>query len=359
MSPGFVDLHFHGAFGIDLMSATDDQLSELSQRLREHGLGAYVPTTLSTDAVTLQNTIQNLGDFIQRFRKDKMKGAIPLGIHLEGPFINPKAAGAHPPGILRPATLDELESLWKVSQKSLKIITLAPEIHDAKELRTMVSWARKKKIRLSVGHSAASTDQATQALDQGFTSVTHAWNAMPFHHRAPGVLGAALGRKGVYLEIIADGVHVDDRLTYQTCDLHENGGGTVCMVSDCAPAAGLPFGKPCAFGDLTVAATAQGCLVVDPATQKLGGLAGSSLLLPQAFERWFSAREFSSEAEMKAQLSHDLEKAWRNPLEAIGESLQARQVRATVRLEWTFLESSSSKKSKNGSFRKVKCRIHL
>ena len=326
------------------MTASSPELHDLSKKLASRGLAAYLPTTLSSDRQTLIHTVERLGEYIQRFRKDRLKGTIPLGIHLEGPFIIPKTAGAHPPGILRPASVTELENLWTASQKSLKILTLAPEIHEPKTLKAMVGWAKKNRVKLSLGHSAATRSQAVSAFDQGFTSVTHAWNAMPFHHRTPGVLGAALGRKDLFLEIIADGIHVEQNLTYQTCDLHELGGGKVCMVSDCAPAAGLPYGDRCFFGALTVESTESGCLVVDPETQKTAGLAGSGLLLPEAFSRWVSGR---ADPLTRPRLKKELEKVWLNPLLAIGESLQAKPLQATVQLEWAVDPHS----------RKVKCQI--
>jgi N-acetylglucosamine-6-phosphate deacetylase len=271
-----VDIHFHGAFGIDLMVAEKKELDQLSKKLWAHGIAAFCPTTLSEAPDPLRATVARLGNWIRSFKRST-PGAIPLGIHLEGPFINPAACGAHPPKIIRPATIEELEDLWEASQQTLKILTIAPETLDQRTLIRLVSWTSERKIMLSLGHSRATEEQARWAFDSGFRGVTHAWNALAFHHRAPGPLGAAIGRKDVYLELIPDLIHIDPTLIRWTQKLHPR--QQICFVSDCAPAAATR-NKWCTFGPLQVRFQEGACRVPE------GHLAGGGLLLPEAYSRW-------------------------------------------------------------------------
>lgn len=307
-----MDLHFHGAFGIDLMTASHARLNELSAELYRHGVAGFCPTTLSAPPRELHEAVARLGTWIraQRERLGKPGGARALGIHLEGPFISPHAAGAHPPGVIRPATLAELAALWEASQGTLKIITLAPESLDAGELRAVAKWARQNQVVLSAGHSRATAAQAEGAFAAGFRSVTHAWNAAGFHHREAGVLGAAMGRRDVFLELIIDGVHVDPTVVRWTRKIHAP--DQICFVSDCAPAAGLPEGKTVAFGPLQIHQADGASRLLD------GRLAGGGVLLPEAYRKWLAAEARAtglSAARLHTQAVRGLRQ---NPLKLLG-----------------------------------------
>ncbi len=273
-SYGAIDLHFHGAFGVDLMRATAKELDHLSHELKKHGVAGFSATTLSAGVNDLAATVERLGAWI---RSDSAPGAKPLGIHLEGPFINPEARGAHPPGILRKLTMTELEKLWELSRKTLHILTIAPETLDAPTLATVGKWARTNRVRLSIGHTRCTKAQAETAFKAGFSGVTHAWNALSYHHREPGVLGAALGRKGVYVELIPDEVHVAAGIIDWTLSLHEKG---TFFVSDAAPSACTDGSHFHSFGDLQ-------CRLKDGASRlENGALAGGGFLLPESFRAW-------------------------------------------------------------------------
>src|SRR6185437_15636763 len=150
-------------------------------------------TTLSTDPHELAQAVSRLGEWIHSERGSLSRGgsvrAMPLGIHLEGPFINSSCCGAHPPSSIRSLDLKELEALWKLSQGTLKILTIAPETLSSKALTRLVDWANHRGISLSLGHSKATEKQAKSAFESGFRGVTHAWNALAFHQRSPGALG--------------------------------------------------------------------------------------------------------------------------------------------------------------------------
>jgi N-acetylglucosamine-6-phosphate deacetylase len=133
-------------------------------------------------------------------------GAWPLGVHLEGPFVNPKRKAALPAEGLRPPDVGELLAHVRAAQGRLKLVTLAPELAGAREL---IAAARDQGVVVSIGHSDATYEEALEAISLGVTQATHCFNAMrPFHHRDPGCLGAIFVSPQVAAELIADGVHV-------------------------------------------------------------------------------------------------------------------------------------------------------
>lgn len=260
ISPGAIDLHHHGAFGIDLVTATAEELGTLSEHLAAQGVAVFLPTLLSLDAETLAAAVGRLGAAIVALRASPGRGgrsrppspvrALPLGLHLEGPWIDTTAAGAHPPTLLRDLDWAELERLWQLSQGTLKRITLSPRRVPRAQWGRLVAWADERQITLSLGHSSVDTDEARAAFAAGWRSVTHLWNAMPFHHRAPGIVGALACDHRVDAEVILDGIHVHPstlRLTLEALGVER-----VFAVSDCVPAAGLPVGERTPFGDLEI-----------------------------------------------------------------------------------------------------------
>ncbi len=301
-----VDLHFHGAFGVDVMRAGPAELDGLSLKLAARLVHGFCPTTLSAPLATLADTLPRLGRWTRKAQTDlPPKHAIPLGLHLEGPFINPAAAGAHPKGVLRRATLAELEELWRQSHHTLKIITLAPELLSATELRAIVRWATKRDVILSLGHSIATSEEARAAFRAGIQNVTHLWNAMPFHHRAPGVVGAAIGRKDTFIEIIPDGVHTSPEVVRLTQRAHP--ANRLCFVSDAAPAACLKHGAWSDFGSLRIRQVGGACRT------KEGHLAGGGSLLSEIAGVWQSALAEVDRPAAALTATH----AWDAPVEAL------------------------------------------
>ncbi len=318
-SLGLVDLHFHGAFGVDLMNATQNKLNLLSELLWRKGIAGFCPTTLSAPPKDLKKAVQSLGTWI---RSGDAPGAKPLGIHLEGPFIHRGTCGAHPTHSIRAFNLKELEALWDASLKTLKIITLAPEILLAEETRKLCHWARQRQIILSAGHSHASQDQAEKAFTAGFSGVTHAWNALAFHHRSPGILGAALGRKGIHIELILDGVHISPPVIRWTLQIHPHG---TCFISDCAPAAGTSGKKWHSFGNLKTQFSRGACRLPS------GNLAGGGLLLSQAFCIWLKKESELRQKALPTLLKEVLPNVTSIPLKALGIEKSAL---AGLQVEW-------------------------
>lgn len=290
-SHGAVDLHFHGAFGIDLMTASEKELNDLSLLLWKQGVSAFCPTTLSSTPEDLKKTVTRLGTWIQNRKKSRgakdAQGAVPLGIHLEGPFISSHACGAHLPSVIRKLDFRELQSLWVASKNTLKILTIAPETLTSPELKSLKKWAKDKKIRLSLGHSRCTEKQALQAFQNGFSGVTHGWNALAYHHRDPGAMGAAFSlaatsdRLAPTVELIIDQVHVSPRWLQMTLALLPK---NIIFVSDCAPAAGLTTSRWCKFGNLRCR------LEKGAARLENGTLAGGGLILTEAFAKWIQTQ---------------------------------------------------------------------
>jgi N-acetylglucosamine-6-phosphate deacetylase len=295
-------------------------MTELGRKLWSKGVAAFCPTTLSTTREDLKATVSRIGEWI--VTGDHSQGALPLGIHLEGPFISPKACGSHPPEVLRPATPEELEELWIASRKTLKILTLAPDSQSPGALKAIVSWARKREIVPSLGHTRASEDEARAAFKSGFTNVTHSWNAMNFHHREPGPLAAALGNRGVFVELIIDGIHVAQSLVRWTRRLHP--ADRLCFVSDCTPACGLPAGRETSFGPLTIQFAEGAGRLLD------GRLAGGGFALSDMYRAWLSAEVKATGRTLPALLRESLPSATTAPLESLGftaSKLARRRVR--------------------------------
>ncbi|MBI2711410.1 MAG: amidohydrolase family protein [Bdellovibrio sp.] len=305
-SLGAVDIHFHGAFGVDLMSASLTDLDQLSAELWKHGVAGFCPTTLSAPEPTLLETVAQLGKWI---RRERHPGAQPLGIHLEGPFIAPHACGAHPKKTVRRFNWKEFLSLWRASQKTLKIVTLAPEQISRLDLLRLIEFAKENEIRLSVGHTSAGQVQAAAFFQKGICSVTHAWNAMAFHHRDPGVLGAALGNPKIWIELIPDQVHVSGRVLDWTTQIHPQ--NRVCFVSDCIPPGGVRSRGKGVFGPLEVRIQDGACRLPS------GALAGGSKLLPLSFSEWLYGYCYRHNTPVEAVFRRALAYITTNPLEML------------------------------------------
>jgi N-acetylglucosamine-6-phosphate deacetylase len=321
------------------MTAAPEAMSELSERLWTGGVSAYCPTTLSATTEELADTVSRIGPWIRTQWAARAKyQALPLGIHLEGPFIHPNSRGAHPLEAIRPVQLSELDRLWELSKNTLKVLTIAPE--NVGHLKELTAWCKKRKVILSLGHSRATEEQASHAFDLGFSGVTHAWNALPFHHRAPGPLGAALGRKDVHVELIIDQIHVAPTLLRWTRQLH--GKEPVCYVSDCVPAAATAAphetGPWTAFGSLQIRQQGGACRLAD------GSLAGGGLLLPQMIGRLLET-EAQQTGKPLAQLIREQARHWsKDPVRALRlpASLQKRALLG--RLEWHLEQGHLSAK---------------
>lgn len=207
VSLGGVDLQINGALGLAFPDVTPQhlpQLLEIGQYLWNQGIDGFLPTLVTTTVEKIQRSLASFAEFIQT--PTPANTAQILGVHLEGPFLNPEKRGAHPQDCLLPLTLDHVKRVLGDYADIVKVITLAPELDPTGEV---IPFLHHLGITVSLGHSQATVEQAHFAFSQGATMVTHAFNAMPsLHHRQPGLLGAALVDPNVHCGLIADGQHV-------------------------------------------------------------------------------------------------------------------------------------------------------
>ena len=208
VSLGGIDLQINGALGLafpDLDNDNIEQLPKICSYLWQQGIDGFLPTIVTTSLDKIRRSLFVLKEFIQQQSNTKLTAKI-LGVHLEGPFLNPTKKGAHPEEYLLPLTLDNIKQVTKNYQDIIKIITLAPELDPTEET---IKYLKKQNIFISLGHSLATEKQAQKAFELGASMVTHSFNAMPaLHHREPGLLGAALINERVSCGLIADGKHI-------------------------------------------------------------------------------------------------------------------------------------------------------
>lgn len=204
VAPGFVDLHHHGAAIFAAPAQLAAALERDSRLLASHGTTAFLPTTVAMPAEALVAQVEALG---RALAAGGFSGARPLGIHLEGPWINAGAAGAQPPGGIRGFDPKEGETLLAAAAGALRMVTLAPEVENAARLLALLV---ERGVVAALGHSLAAAGQVEDAAARGASHVTHLFNAMgPLHQREPGLAGSALADDRLTADLICDGAHVD------------------------------------------------------------------------------------------------------------------------------------------------------
>ncbi|WGV58835.1 N-acetylglucosamine-6-phosphate deacetylase [Brevibacillus brevis] len=200
--PGFVDMHMHGIDGYDTMDGTPESLQAISTALARHGVTSFLATTMTAPYAQLEQVLVN----IAQNSKEGLLGAQTIGIHLEGPWINPRYKGAQKEENIAIPKLDAVQKLYGLSEGLIKVVTIAPEQPEALEA---IAWLKERDVIVSAGHTGATFAQATEAVDAGVRHFTHCFNAMTgLRHREPGVVGAAMYHEQLSTELIADGIHV-------------------------------------------------------------------------------------------------------------------------------------------------------
>jgi N-acetylglucosamine-6-phosphate deacetylase len=204
LSPGFIDVHIHGANGADTMDATPEALTTMASALPKEGTTSFLATTITQSPENIEKAICNVAEY--RKKLNSPGKAEVLGIHLEGPFINEKHNGAQPKHFILKPSIDQFQKWQDLADNAIKLVTLAPEIENASEL---ISYLADNDVIASIGHTDASYEEVVKAVEVGASHVTHLFNAMKgMHHREPGTAGAALLLDQLTAELIADGVHV-------------------------------------------------------------------------------------------------------------------------------------------------------
>jgi len=205
ITPGFVDVHVHGGGGHDAMGGRA-ALDGMARHLLRHGVTSFLPTGVSAPLDDLYRFVDEVRDWMADAPAD---GSQPLGSNLEGPWLSNAKRGAHDPHLLRsPADLRYAD--LEAHLEGLRVVTVAPEIPGALEL---IAWLHDRGVATSMGHSAATLEQAQAGYAAGGSSTTHLFNGMSgVDHRDPGLAVAALTDDDAYVELIADGVHVHPAL---------------------------------------------------------------------------------------------------------------------------------------------------
>jgi N-acetylglucosamine-6-phosphate deacetylase len=236
LAPSFLDIHTHGNAGHDVMEATPEALSTIGRFLAAHGTGSYLATTVTA---SVDETLQSLAGIAKHIATQPQQSEARLiGIHLEGPFLSHIRKGAHPPEHLLPPDIGLFDRMLEAAEGHVRLMTLAPELPGAIDL---ARHAVSRGVRVSIGHSNATSDEARTAIAAGATSATHTFNAMrPFDHRAPGIIGTVLSTDSLFAELICDGVHTapESALIWWRC----KGPRRAILITDAMSATGMPDG---------------------------------------------------------------------------------------------------------------------
>ena len=322
--PGFIDVHIHGSGGADVMDATPESLETISRFLVQHGVTGFYATTVTASHAATLAAVENVARFVGLAQSGNVEvhqtGARILGVHLEGPYISPEFPGAQNPAFIRPPSVEEFEEF--LAAGPVRMITLAPETPGAEAL---VEVALAAGVRVVMGHTAATYEQASAAIDAGVSQATHTYNAMTgLHHRRPGAVGAILSDNRIYAQLIADGIHVHPAAMriLGRC----KGPTRALLISDAIRAAGMPPGRY-EMGRLPVIVKDGACRLED------GTLAGSVLTLDVALRNFMAAAGWS------------LVQAW--PLtslsqaQAMGIESEVGRIRTGARADLTLLDAKA------------------
>ena len=234
IAPGFVDVHVHGGGGHDAM-AGPVALGGMARHLLRHGVTSFLPTAVTAPLPALVRFAGQVREWLPGAPSD---GAEPLGFNLEGPFISEVRRGAHDRAHLQVPAATSRPSLEPLVD-GLRLITIAPELPGATDL---IRWLRDRGVAISVGHSAATLEEARAGYEAGARSTTHLFNAMSgVDHRSPGLAVAALLDDEAFVELIADGIHVHPGLWPLIARLKP--ADRLLLVSDALALAGMGDGR--------------------------------------------------------------------------------------------------------------------
>lgn len=235
LAPGFIDIHVHGGGGFDLMSDDAEQVRGYARWVPRFGVTSFLVSTSGRDHADIVRRLRTIAPALGAADG----GARALGVHLEGPYINPARKGAFPPAWLRAPDAAEYAQLAGASGGTVVQVTLAPELPGADAL---IDAAVASGAVAAMGHTDATYEQARHAFGRGVSHVTHCFNAMrPFSHRDTGCIGAIIESDNVTAELICDGAHVDYAAARLL--LRAKGARTIVLVTDGMPLAGTDDGE--------------------------------------------------------------------------------------------------------------------
>lgn len=280
--PGFIDVHVHGGRGHDFADETTDGFDEISRFHASHGTTSIIAAIYPQPRDRMYACIRRLREYCEAAPAHR----ILEGIHLEGPFLNPLMHGAIRREHMWPASEEAFVELMAVGGPWIFVMTIAPEIPGAMEVlraaalvessRTGVGKAMHRPLHLSIGHSNARYELISEAIDNGVDGVTHIFNAMSgMHHRRPGILTGTLLRDELFVEVIADAVHVHPAMLQLLLKVKKH--DKILLVTDAIRAAGQPDGTYDFAGQQVTLRDGRAYLAKSPDT-----LAGSTLTMDRA-----------------------------------------------------------------------------
>ncbi|MCS6875202.1 MAG: N-acetylglucosamine-6-phosphate deacetylase [Pyrinomonadaceae bacterium] len=271
---GFIDIHNHGAIGIDVNQADTQGLYEISKFLISKGVTAWLPTLVPDEDEVYHRLVQAIDELTEFEPKEPI--AKVLGIHYEGIFANRQMCGALRPEFFKTFTGKELESL-PTPRKGAKMMTMAPEIEGGLEL---IEKLKQSGWIVSIGHTKANKETLDEALKRGAKHLTHFFNAMSgIHHREIGVAGWGLISPTITFDIIADKIHVHPEILKLACEIKTP--DKVLLISDSIAPTGL--------GDGIFELWGEKIQVLKGKTKNArGNIAGSVITLIDAFKNMVS-----------------------------------------------------------------------
>jgi N-acetylglucosamine-6-phosphate deacetylase len=271
LTASFLDIHIHGSVGHDVMQASADGFRKIERFLASRGVGHYLPTTVTAPVEETLKALDRIAGAIEAAGVRIGEGrAVPIGIHLEGPFLSHTKRGVHPPEDILPPDIALFDRFQEAARGHIRLMTAAPEMPGALEL---IGHATAQGVRVSLGHTNALAAEANAGIAKGATSATHLFNAMrALDHREPGVIGVVLSNPEMFAELICDGIHVAPELVeiFFRCKGMER----AILVTDGMSATGM--------GDGTYKLGNFDVEVRDGRAMARGVLAGSVLTLDQA-----------------------------------------------------------------------------
>jgi N-acetylglucosamine-6-phosphate deacetylase len=233
--PGLIEMHTNGAMGVDFLDASLEDVKKISLFQAQHGVTSYLATLCTASP---SKTLQ-AAQVLREAAESNVSGASLLGIHLEGPYLNPLFRRVHPAEHVRIYTQHELDEILETSGDKIKLFTLAPEMPGG---LAFISYLKEKNIIPAMGHSNATYEEAQLAIEAGVRYATHVFAAMrPFHHRQPGIVGASLLDDRVWVEALTDGLHLHPaaaKLLWKTKGLER-----MLVATDAMAGAGLLDGE--------------------------------------------------------------------------------------------------------------------
>lgn len=268
--PGLTDIHFHGCAGYDFCDGSQEALEAIATYQAENGITSICPATMTLDDEALTKIFTNAAEYKSE------KGATLVGINMEGPYLSYSKRGAQNPSFLRKPDGEHFRKMNKLSGNLIKLVVIAPEEEGARAFIKEL----KDEVVISIGHTNANYQVALEAFNEGASHVTHLYNAMiPFSHREPGVVGAALDSESTKVELICDGIHVHPSVIRATFKIF--GDDRIILVSDSMRATGMEDGQYSLGGQLV---NVNG----DRATLADGTIAGSVINLMECMKKAIS-----------------------------------------------------------------------